>query len=59
MTIKHFEAIAKVNRARVEHYGTTEEAKVELYTLISEQADVFATFNERFNKSEFMRASGF
>lgn len=59
MTRKHFEAIAATNKARVEHYSTTERDRIILYTLIVEQADVFATFNPNFDRDRFLTACGF
>lgn len=59
MTRKHFEAIAAANKTRVEHYSTTESDRVVLYTLILEQAEVFAQFNPNFDRQKFMTASGF
>lgn len=59
MTKRHFEAIAAVNRARVEHYSTTESDRVVLYTLIIEQAEAFAQINPRFDRDKFLTACGF
>lgn len=59
MTKKHFEAIAAINKSRVEHYDTTESDRVVLYTLISEQADYFANKNPRFDRDKFLTACGF
>ena len=59
MTRKHFEALAAINKARVEHYSTTESDRVLLYTLISEQASVFQSINPNFDRQKFLTACGF
>lgn len=59
MTRKHFIALAATNKARVEHYSTTDEQRTILYTLILEQCAVFKAANPLFDQAKFLTASGF
>lgn len=58
MTRKHFEAIAAINKARVQHYSTTEHDRAVLYTLILEQCVAFKAANPLFDRKKFLTASG-